>query len=207
MQNALNALLTVGPFALALALLLGSMGVPVPASLMMLAAGAFVRDGRFSPVLVFICAVGGGTVGNIASYYMGQYGLKGIVTRLKRGKSWRKAEKTFKEKGALGIFLTRWLLTPLALPTNLIAGGEKFPLPKFIAACALGTALYTLIYGGIGYAVGVGWRAAGDKVGKYGLWVVIALAVLFGLYELYHWRGHLALHPEDAPPADHTAPA
>lgn len=188
MHTALETLRTVGPYALAVALLLASMGIPLPVSLMMIAAGAWVREGRFSGPLVFMYCLIGGTIGNTLSYYMGQYGLKGLINRLKKGKSWGKAQKFLQEKGAVGVFLTRWLVTPLSLPTNLIAGGERFPLPKFLAASIAGQIVWTLIYGGLGYAFGKSWRTVAEQAARFSGWIG-AIVVLFIAYRVFlYWR-------------------
>lgn len=195
---ALGYLQAYGPIVLAITLLLGGLGVPVPASLLVLAAGAFVRQDRFSLPLAFGLALLGAMTGSVGSYLMGRYGLRKIIARMKRSRSWRKAEETFKRRGGTAIVLTRFLLTPLALPTNLIAGGERFPLARFAALSAVGEAIYILIYGGLGFVFAESWKRVGDRVGGMGLWALLGAGVLFGLYELWvHWRGHLTLHPEE----------
>lgn len=195
-QTALDALITNGPIALGLGLLLGGLGVPVPATLMLLAAGALVRQNRLDGAVALV-ALAGAVSGDIGSYLMGRYGLRGLVARLEKGASWRRAEKTFDEKGAIAILLTRFFLTPLALPTNLIAGGERFPLAKFAAASVAGEVVWVLFYGGLGFVFASSWAAVGAQAGRIGGWLVAGAAALFGVYELWHWRGHLTPHKEE----------
>ncbi len=189
-----------GPVTLAVALLLSGIGIPVPASLLVIAAGALAGQGRISLPLAFGLAVLGAVAGSIVSYAMGRYGLEKLIARLRKGHSWQRAEQKFKEKAASAVILTRFLITPLALPTNLIAGGEKYPLVKFAVQCAIGNAIYVLLYGGLGYAFGNQWKRVAAQAGQWGIWVVLGAGVLFAMYELFtHWRGHLTAPP--GPPA------
>jgi len=80
---------------------------------------------------------------------------------------------------------------PLALPTNLIAGGGRFPFHRFVVLCFLGEAVWVLLFGGLGYLFAGTWRTVGAFAGDLSGWLVgFALAAL-GVYETYeHWRHH-----------------
>ena len=54
--------------------------------------------------------------------------------------------------GGLSIYLTRWLLTPLAIPTNLPVGASGYPLRKFLAFDLAGELTWLLVLRGLGYA-------------------------------------------------------
>jgi membrane-associated protein len=192
LNAALGYLQMYGPAVLAVALFLAGIGVPVPAAFLVLAAGAWARQGKFSLPLVFAFALMGAVCGSGTSYWMGRKGLQGVINRLARGNSWQRAEKTFREKGATAIILTRFLLTPLALPTNLIAGGERYPFPRFLLLCAIGEGIWVLLYGGLGYAFAESWQRVGGELKSVGGWAVAGALLLFALYELWkHWRCHL----------------
>ena len=138
----LQHLQTYGPVVLAIVLFLASMGIPFPASIIVIAAGAFARQGRFSWEFAFFMTLLGATLGSGGSYLCGSKGVEMMTSRLKRGRAWRKAEESFEKQGAAAIVLTRFLLTPLALPINLIAGANKYPLGKFLALCTFGQAIW-----------------------------------------------------------------
>lgn len=199
-QTALQQLQEYGPIVLAFALFFAGLGVPVPASILILAAGAWARQGRFSLAFAFGCALFGAMCGSGGSYLMGRYGLKAVIRRLKQGRSWRRAEQKFQERAGTAIVLTRFLLTPLALPTNLIAGGERYPFGKFLLFCAAGEAVWVLLYGGLGYVFAASWRVVGSRVGQVGPWLLAGTAALFVFYELWsHARGQ---RPHTEAPAD-----
>lgn len=198
-EGVLGHLAAYGPAALAVLLLLGGMGVPVPATLALIACGAFAGQGRFSAPLVFAAGVVGATAGDAASYLMGRYGLRGLIKRLEKKKSFHRAEARFRVHGPATIFLTRFLLTPLALPTNLIAGSNKFALVRFVGLCAAGEIVWVLVYGGLGFAFAETWQRVAAHAGRASIWIVVGLAVVVAAYELAtHWHGHLAPHNETA---------
>lgn len=201
-ETLLQHLQNSGPVVLAVVLFLASMGIPLPASIIVIAAGAFARQGRFSWEAAFFMTLLGATLGSGGSYLCGSKGLEMMTSRLKRGRAWRKAEKTFQERGAAAIVLTRFLLTPLALPINLIAGADKYPFGKFMAFCAFGQAIWVAIYGGAGYAAGASWPWVQARIGSYAPWILGGAVALFGIYELFvHWRGHLPAPPGPNPEA------
>lgn len=198
-QTALGWLSAYGAAAVMLVLLLAASGVPAPATVTLLAAGSLVREGRLNAPLVLGAAILGAVIGDGVSYGMGRYGLGGLKARLERGRSFRRAEEAFRKRGGTSaVLLTRTLLTPLALPTNLLCGGDRYPFAKFAGLCAAGHAVYFLAVGGAGYALGSGWRAAQGAVGSVAVWGLVGAVVLFGLYELTHWHGHLTPHRERA---------
>ena len=79
----------------------------------------------------------------------------------------------------LSIFLTRWLLTPLALPVNVLAALGQCPLPTFVLASLVGELFWAAIYIGSGYVFGANWPAVADLLGDGGVLIVgAALAIL-----------------------------
>ncbi|RYG32137.1 hypothetical protein EON81_21330, partial [bacterium] len=143
-----------GVWTLVVLLFAAGIGVPSPASIGVLAAGALVRGGRMDFWPAFIAAMVGSTLGHLASYWMGRKGLRGAFKKLQERKAWKKAHARYEKRREATIFLSRWLLTPLALPVNLIAGAEKYAWSKFTALCIVGNAVWLLLFGGIGFAVG-----------------------------------------------------
>ena len=163
----LQHLQTYGPIVLAVVLFLASMGIPFPASIIVIAAGAFARQGRFSWESAFFMTLLGATLGSGGSYLCGSRGVEMMTSRLKRGRAWRKAEEKFHKQAPAAIVLTRFLITPLALPINLIAGVDKYPLGKFLILCTIGQAIWIAIYGGAGYAAGKSWPWVQARIGSY----------------------------------------
>jgi membrane protein DedA with SNARE-associated domain len=130
----------------------------------------------------------GVVLGDTLSYGMGRL-LRGPVQR-RFGASplWLRAEATFARQAALAIVLTRCVLTPLAVPVNLIAGGSAYPVGRFVLLAASGELLWLLGYGALGYLFGSQWEYVSDLVSNAsGLLVGLAITGV-GIYALVRRR-------------------
>ena len=189
-----NLLLNYGPPALAVAIFVGALGVPLPGTTLLLATGALARGGLVSVpavVVMAVLAVSAAVLGDGTSYGLARRGFKPFLSRLEGNSAWRRAERAFERKGAFAILLSRFLVTPLALPTNLIAGGERYPFARFVSFCLVGETVWVVLFGGLGYPFAGSWRAIGGIAGDLGLWLAVAAVVALGCYEAYHlWRHH-----------------
>jgi membrane protein DedA with SNARE-associated domain len=85
-----------------------------------------------------------------------------VLKRAEGSATWRQAQATFGRRGALAIFLTRFLLTPLALPTTLIAGSSHYTFQRFLALDTLGELVWIALYGGLGYLFAEQWEMVSD---------------------------------------------
>lgn len=184
----LTGMLTYGPLALGLALLVGALGIPVPGTLFVLAAGAFVRQG----VLDLFTAAGlgllGAVLGDSASYAIGYFAKGWVERRFGQSAAWQKARDTFERRGGLAIYLTRFLLTPLALPTNLIAGGSGYSFGRFLAYDVAGEFTWIALYGGLGYAFGSQWELINQFISDFSGLLVGLVALGAGIYFLIRRR-------------------
>jgi len=185
-QTALDALRTHGEIALLVVLFLGAMGVPVPATPAIIAMGALARAGDVAIWSSVLAAMVGTSLGDGASYAIGRRGFPGIIERLRRRKAWRKAEAKFCENAATSLFFSRWLVTPLAFPMTLIAGGERYPFPRFLLWSALGHVVWVMAYGALGYAFASAWPRVAGQVQSYAPW--IAGAVVLAVAGVVVWR-------------------
>jgi membrane protein DedA with SNARE-associated domain len=183
----LNGMMTYGPLILGLALLLGSAGLPIPTGLLVLAAGAFARQGILDWTTAALVALVGVVLGDLVSYGLGRLGGGWLQQVLVRRRSlWNQALARFRRYGALAIYSTRVVLTSLDVPTNLVAGSSRFALGRFVAYDVAGRLTWLALYGGLGYIAGQQWPAVSQALGQYGLWLGIAAALAAGLYVLFH---------------------
>lgn len=191
LDDPLSALQGYGTPTLALVIFLSCLGLPLPSTMLLLAAGAFVRTGLLRVELVTPLVLLAAVTGDSCSYLMGRRIGTVLTRRLQGSLSWSRAEHTFDRWGIWAVPLTRFLLTPLALPTNLIAGVGRFPFPRFVGLCLLGETLWVLLFGVLGYLFASSWRTVGAVAGDLSGWLAgFALAAL-GVYEVYeHWRHH-----------------
>lgn len=161
---ALAALITYGPLALALTLLLGAAGAPLPGSIVLLAAGAFARQDFIDWRFALVAGIIGVVLGDIVAYGIGRMGGVWAENRLAHMSVWQSATDEFARRGGWAIFLTRFLITPLGVAVSLIAGISAYPFQRFLLLDLAGEMLWVSLYGGIGFALGSQWQAASQLI-------------------------------------------
>lgn len=184
----LSAMLAYGAPMLGLALMIGAAGVPLPASLLLIAAGAFARQGAMDAVAAIGLGLVGVVLGDSLSYGIGHFARRTVEIRLGASAGWQRARTLFEQRGGLAIFLTRFLLTALALPINLIAGGSGYRFSRFLLFDLSGEALWLALYGGLGYLFGAQWELISQFLSDFGsllLGVVILGGGVYGLTRYY----------------------
>src|SRR3989304_5110108 len=62
-------------------------------------------------------------------------------------------------QAGISVLLTRFLITGMAVPVNLIAGTGGFPFRRFLFYDLSGEAIWIFGYGGLGYLFGTQWEA------------------------------------------------
>lgn len=180
----LTALLNHGNVMLAGTLFTAALGVPLPATVLLMAAGAFARQGVLGAEGAAAAALAAAVAGDGCSYFVGRYGGALVPQRLRPGAGPSPASRLFARWGLWSVFFTRFLFTPIALPVNLLAGFTRYPWGRYMAAVVAGEAAWVLLFGGLGYFFADRWeglsRLAGDTVGVLlgALLVVAALVAL-----------------------------
>jgi len=196
----LTGLITYGPPMLGLALLLGGLGLPLPGTLFLLATGAFIRQGVMDWATTLGLGLFGVILGDSASYAMGRLAGDRVQRRFNRSTAWQSAQGAFARRGGTAIYLTRFLLTPLAIPTNLIAGGSRYVFWRFLGYDVAGELTWMVLYGGLGYLVGSQWELIGQFVGDFSGLLVGLVALGAGVYLLVRRQRQLLLRPRGRKP-------
>lgn len=144
-----------GAPALAFATFLSCLAVPVPTSMMMLAAGAFVASGDLQLAPVVTAAFFGAIAGDQAGFGIGRTASTALIGWLRvnrsRAKFLEQAQGTLDRRGAPAVFLSRWLFSPLGPYVNLLTGAAQMPWLIFTIMSALGEAIWVTIYVGLGF--------------------------------------------------------
>jgi membrane protein DedA with SNARE-associated domain len=178
----LAILVTYGLPALFGVIVLAAIGLPLPATLLVIAAGSFVEQGTLDVWWVVGIASGAAIVGDHLGYLIGRWGGRQLVRRVMRwiGGEPRldQAQATTRQWGGLGIFLSRWLFTPVGPALNLTSGITAYPWPRFTMYDIAGEVLW----GGIYVTVGRVWsdrvQAMSEVLGDATWALVGAFAVL-----------------------------
>lgn len=186
----LTLIINYGAPAFGILLFLGALGVPVGASVLVIAAGAFSQQGILGWPLAALLGFIGAIVGDAISFGIGYYAQEWVDRRFGTSPAWNSAEKAFDERAGLAIYLTRFLITALAVPTNLIAGGSGIRFRRFMVYDSLGELTWIILYGGLGYMFGSQWEVVSEFIRNFGglLLGVVVLGV-----GIWLWRRRLQI--------------
>jgi len=139
-----------GAPALFLVVAIAAVGAPLPITLLLIVAGSMVAQGAMNLWWVIGAASLGSILGDQAGYAIGRWGGQAAVTRLSRWMGKRVDLQAMEAKarnwGGPGIFLTRWLLSPLGPWINFASGTAGYPWHRFIFWDSLGEITGAVIY-------------------------------------------------------------
>ncbi len=138
-----------------LAVAIGCFGVPAPATVALVVAGAFVASGDLALGPVLAVGFVGAIVGDQAGYWAGVGGsgwAERLQGRSRAGDAVIRARELIGRWGVLGVFLSRWLVSPLGPPVNVASGMLGMPWAHFTIAGVAGKAIWVVLFTGLGYA-------------------------------------------------------
>jgi len=168
-------------------------GVPLPVTLMLVAAGSFVELGQFKLWEVISVASGAAVLGDQIGYALGRWGGQHFAARFmgKRNGAAQiaRAQAFAKRWGGAGIYLSRWLVTPLGPWLNLTAGMANYPWPRFFVWDISGEVLWVILYVLLGKIFSGRVQALVDILGNLA-WVILGLiaAAILGWQLLRYLR-------------------
>ena len=169
-------------------LFLGALGIPMPGTLLVIASGAFIRQGFMDIYTTPLLGLSGVLGGDMIIYGLGRFARSRIQNRFGQSPAWQNAEAYFRQRGGLAIYLTRWLFTPIAIPVNLIAGSSGYPFLKFLVYDVAGEITWILLYGGLGYAFGNQWELLSEFISDFSGLLAGILGLAVGIYLLFRRR-------------------
>ena len=144
-----------GLWLMGLVTFLSCLALPVPASLLMIGGSAFAAAGDFALTSISGVAYLGAVAGDQTGFAIGQRGSRlfaGIrTTSGKRADLLARAEHFFDKWGGPGVFLSRWLVSPLGPYINFIGRAARLNRLKFTAWGIAGEAVWVGLYTGLGY--------------------------------------------------------
>ncbi|HKX32144.1 MAG TPA: DedA family protein, partial [Blastocatellia bacterium] len=181
----LSLLGVYGPPVLFLTLVIGSAGIPMPATLMLIAVGSFAAQGAIDLSWAILAASAGSIVGDNLGYALGRWGghrVKQYVGRLSNGTArLEQAAQWSARWGGLGVFLSRWLLSPLGPWVNLASGLANYPWPRFFFWDVVGEVLWVVLYVMLGKFFSDRVQALNELLGNLTkILVGLLVAVLLG---------------------------
>jgi membrane-associated protein len=133
------------------------LAAPLPASLVMLAGGAFAGAGDVSLLATGGVALSGAVLGDQTGFAIGKRAQSRLQRWSERSKktagSLEKAKIFMQNHGARGLFLSRWLFSPLGPYVNVLAGATQVRWQVFTLWTLIGEAVWVSLYVGLGYGL------------------------------------------------------
>jgi membrane protein DedA with SNARE-associated domain len=184
----LTQVINFGAPLIGLIVFLGALGLPVGASVVVIAAGAFSQQGVLNWPSATLIGLVGAVIGDTLSYSMGYYAKGWTQKRFGNSPAWINASNSFQSNAGWAVFLTRWLVTAVAIPTNLIAGGSGYKFSHFLFYDLIGELTWLALYGGLGYWFGSEWELVYNFISNFG-GLILGLVILgFGIQQAWNWR-------------------
>lgn len=135
--------------------LLSCLALPVPSSLLMLAAGGFAATGDLSLPAVAMAAFSGAIIGDNLGYWIargiGDRFSDWLSTRPRRAALRNNAQGFMARWGGVSVFFSCWLVAPLGPYVNYVSGLTRFSWTRFALWGAAGEVFWVGIYIGMGY--------------------------------------------------------
>lgn len=159
----LTFLVTYGYATVAFVVFLSALGLPLPASTLLLAAGSFTVDGplNFWSIVWIVSLVA--TLGDLMAYgvarrfgipvsrYIQRFGITSAHLA--------QVDHYLDRWGVWYVFFSRWLVTPLCPPVNFAAGFRKYSIFKFTFFVFVGESVWAFIYVYLGHLFGASWSS------------------------------------------------
>ncbi|MEO6300249.1 MAG: DedA family protein [Paracoccaceae bacterium] len=174
---------TYGLWLLAIVTFLACLALPVPCSILMLTAGGFVATEDLVLWHVIAAALTGAIAGDQIGYRIGLVGGHAFLTRLSanptRGKLILRATDLMNRHGALGIFVTRWLLPPVSPWATYAAGATGLPWLRFSLGALAGEVIWVGLYVFVGFSFAGNIEAASEFASSF-LGILAGIAAMLG---------------------------
>ncbi|HVC11559.1 MAG TPA: DedA family protein [Burkholderiales bacterium] len=183
-DKCLAAVLIYGYPALALTILLGSIGLPVPVGFVTTVAGSLAAEGRMDWAWAAAITLVASVLGDAVAYALGRVLGRGVLERHGRWFGYTpertvRVKLLFERWGFWSVLITRTFVSYLSAVVSVLAGAGRYRLPEFLALTVLGRIAWTSAYLGLGYGVGTDLQAATDLL-KNLSGLLLSLAVLAG---------------------------
>src|SRR6202047_2736209 len=159
------------------------MWLPVPAILVLIAAGALASSGRMTLAVALGLAINACLLADMVWYEAGRRGGGQILPFIDRfaldpDATARRSKETFVRHGLRTLMLAKFVVG-LDAATPSLAGLSGISRFRFIAFDAVGAALWSGAYAGLGYVLGKDLDRVAAYAARLGaLWVIVLFASL-----------------------------
>src|SRR5450830_779410 len=184
----LSALLIYGYPALALTLLLGAIGLPLPIGVAAVLAGSLAALGNLHWGWAAATAVIASFAGDMIAYGIGRAVSEDFLARHGRWVGYTTERKNhiqslLQKWGGVTVFISRTLTSSLSSVVSLLAGVSRYRFAHFLGFALVGRLIWTSAYLGLGYGIGNNIEAASQFLGNLsGLLIALGVLVVASVY-------------------------
>ena len=173
------------------AVFLEQIGPPIPSGPLLIVAGALANEARVSALSIAGIAWIAGMVGKVVLYVVGgRYGRQAMSALCRLAvtpnSSIGKTDRHFERWGAALLIIAEFIPGVRTLAPSL-AGAEKLSPMPFLLYSALGAALWTALYLGIGLVFSKQIDRALVVVERSGKVAIVVIAVAIAAYFVVRW--------------------
>jgi membrane-associated protein len=194
----LSALLIYGYAALALTLLLGAIGLPLPIGVAAVLAGSLAALGNLRWEWAGLIAVTASLAGDMIAYGIGRAISNNFLARYGRwiGYSPQRRDSIaalLQRWGGITVVISRTLTSSLSSVVSIFAGVSRYRFSHFLGFALFGRLIWTSAYLGLGYGIGGNIDAASQFLANLsGLIIALGVLVVASAYRV-------AITPSKAP--------
>jgi membrane protein DedA with SNARE-associated domain len=167
-------------------------GLPIPATPLLLAAGALAGRGRMSLPLIVVAATAGCVGADVFWYFIGKRRGAIVLNVLCRiamepDSCVRRTESTFAKYGPRTLLICKFI-PGLNTAAPALAGMVGVPYPRFLLCDLLGGLLWTIAYTLLGFIFSRQLDRIARDAHLLGGWLLVLFAAGVVAYVLYRWR-------------------
>ena len=157
-------------------------GLPVPGETALLAGAALSRSGALFLPWVIATAVVGAIFGDNIGFLIGRRGGRALLERFgsKIGLTPDRLvefDRFFDKHGAKTVFIARFV-TGLRVFGAVLAGASDLPWGRFLLYNASGAVAWATTFGAVGYFLAYSWETLEEWIGRSGLVLLAAVAII-----------------------------
>lgn len=195
LQYLFSFLLLYKYFGLFIIALVSSIALPIPASVILSAAGGYASLGYLNIYAVLGVTFLGSIMGDMIGYFLAlRYGEEFLnrfvfFRRLMKSSSYKKVENYIIDFAPSLIFFSRFL-TELSPVTNILAGLSRVSIRSFLIYASLGEIIYTILYGMTGFLLGSEWQDNISFLFKAGA-IILLLGIMVNLIQVLLYKNRV----------------
>jgi len=167
---------------------LACLAIPLPASMLVLAAGSFAAAGDLTLWQVLLVSFAAFVVGDQLAYRIANFAGPTLLGRLRVNKKMddliTKSEDLLQTKGKAAVLLSHTVLSPTCPYVSYLCGAGSMNWFSFSLVAGVGAALWTAAYVGLGYAFADQLSQVSDILSDFFGFVIAACVLLASGYWL-----------------------